>query len=132
MLNPLERTVLNLLTGLLLSVILLLTLSPFDFTTERIGHFSWKTTYRDAAENLLMTIPLGFLLRLRRRERAPPLLLLPELAFGLLLSLGVESAQLFLPTRASQYSDIVMNAAGCWIGALWAYAISQIRLRPIT
>ncbi len=116
---------------LVVATILLLTLSPFNFTTEHIGRFYWKTSYRDAAENLLMTIPLGFLLRLRWREHAP-MLFLPELAFGVLLSLGVESAQLFLPTRASQYSDIVMNAAGCWLGALWAYAISQSRLRFFT
>jgi len=118
---------LGILILLTLGVILVFTLSPFDFSGNA-GHFKWQTNFRDVFSNVLLFLPLGFLLRLFWAER-PFWLFLPEMAVGALLSSSIETTQLFLPDRHSQYSDILCNAAGAWLGAWLAHGLGK-RLSP--
>jgi glycopeptide antibiotics resistance protein len=39
---------------------------------------------------------------------------------GFLLSLFIELAQVWIPTRVSQMADLGLNTAGAWVGALFA------------
>ena len=77
---------------------------------------------------MILFLPLGFLLRLLREER-PARLFLPELALAAGLSFLIEFAQLYLASRHSQYSDVLCNAAGAWLGA-WLAHLAGTRLSP--
>lgn len=122
------RPVLQLLIALVVAAILAFTLWPFEFSTEQVGHFGWQASLSDAIANIALFLPLGFLLRLFR-QGSPGRWGLPELLVGAALSLAVESAQLYLPVRQSQYADILCNAGGSWLGALLAgFAIRQLAL----
>ncbi|NJN29452.1 MAG: VanZ family protein [Synechococcales cyanobacterium RM1_1_8] len=96
--------------------IALLTLNPFDFQAYRPSEF-WVCRFRlgDVLQNILLFIPLGILLRQGLR--------LPYgfcLLWGLLLSLGIETAQLWLVARTSNLFDLGSNALGAGLGA-WLY-----------
>lgn len=101
---------------LVVAAILVFTLWPFDFSQAAGPAFKWQTNLHDVLTNIALFLPFGFLLRLARLEK-PRRLFLPELAWGALLSLFIETTQLYLASRHSQYSDVVCNAAGAWIGA---------------
>lgn len=48
--------------------------------------------------------------------------------FGLVFSVGIETVQLFLPTRAADVNDIFWNAVGALLGALLAHVHASVRL----
>ncbi len=112
------------LTLLVVAAALVFTLSPFDFAFPASGHFYWRTSLSDVSTNIALFLPIGFLLRMLR-QNLPRRMFLPELAAGAALSLGIESAQLYLATRHSQYSDILCNAAGAWLGAGLAHLMGR-------
>jgi VanZ family protein len=99
----------------ILAVVLFVTLIPFDF--------EWPAQWRvlvmgdalDIVANVLLFVPLGFLLRLALRQRGSAL---PILSAAALISVAIEGAQLFEMTRDSTVTDVIANAAGAWIGAL--------------
>lgn len=73
---------------------------------------------QDMAVNLLGFIPLGVclyaafsLFGLAGRKA-----ILSVVACALLLSLSIELAQAFIPTRSSQLIDVVLNTLGAWLG----------------
>jgi hypothetical protein len=78
----------------------------------------------DAATNVALFLPVGFLFHgwLRGRGRGDRWLLVPALV--LLFALLVESAQYFVMTRVSSASDVATNTLGSWIG------VALDRLRP--
>jgi len=78
------------------------------------------------ALNVAMTIPFGFLLSFLNRRSGPLSALLVPAAGGFLLSLAIESTQVFLPRRTPQASDLVENAAGALLGG----AAMLLLLRP--
>ena len=82
-----------------------------------------RSFLNDVVINILGFIPFGFIFRalmgslgvfFRRRT-----LLLTLLAGGA-ISLVFELGQVFIPTRASQMSDFLLNVLGTWAGALAA------------
>jgi len=97
-------------------ITLLLTLSPFNFSSSTIGSFKWSTSFSDAINNVFLFIPIGFFVKFIKKESS--LLCLPELFLGAILSFSIEVAQLFLASRQSQFYDIFFNALGAWSGAL--------------
>jgi len=108
----------------MLAVTLIITLLPFQF--------DWPTRWRvmftggvvDIVANVLLFMPLGFLLQLARREGYRHSAL-SVLWLGALLSMAIESAQLFERERYASVLDVTTNAAGAWLGA-WAFG----RLAP--
>ncbi|MGV8933063.1 MAG: VanZ family protein [Gallionellaceae bacterium] len=84
------------------------TFTGFDFTLNLISYF-----------------PLGFLLfaLLHGRWSATRVLFASTLC-GLLLSTGMEYAQMFLPSRVSSNTDMLSNTAGTLFGAAFAMAIA--------
>jgi glycopeptide antibiotics resistance protein len=75
--------------------------------------------------NVLMFLPIGlfFLLLVGRRRWWLAML------FGVLLTIGIESAQLFLPGRVTDPRDIVANSAGALLGVLVALVLTAAKAR---
>ena len=108
----------------MLGVTLIVTLMPFQF------HFAWPAGSRlmftgeplEVAANVLLFVPLGFFYRIGRPGRGSALRVL---ALGALISLAIEAAQYFEPTRTPSPLDVATNAAGAWLGALAADRVSR-------
>ena len=105
-----------------------LLLSEFFTPPERIvlssvrSDFRLKWTYfQDVLLNILGFIPLGaavcvlFQRSARLRGRRGVLL---TIVFGAFCSLAVELLQVYLPTRHSQLTDVIMNVVGAAIGGV--------------
>jgi glycopeptide antibiotics resistance protein len=98
-------------------IILIITLSPFDFQIPDKIRILWIFSFEDFIINIILFIPVGFLFTLSRRRSNDSLI--PEtLVFGVLFSLLIESSQQFLPIRFPQVSDIITNGLGAWLGGL--------------
>jgi VanZ family protein len=86
---------------------------PLPFWKHRIY-------FRDVIANALFFLPFGYLFGAVAIHRAwkPFLLALLATAGGLLLSLGIELLQVYLPGRFSSVSDVVSNTTGALAGIL--------------
>ncbi|MET0386406.1 MAG: VanZ family protein [Polyangiales bacterium] len=105
------------LLGYVVALAALATLSPFDFDFRHPHGFLWQTSVSDVALNLAFLFPVGFLWRLSRAERVSRYAL-DSLLLGVLLSIGLELLQRFLPSRVSSPTDMATNGLGCWAGGL--------------
>ncbi|AFZ34832.1 VanZ family protein [Stanieria cyanosphaera PCC 7437] len=107
-------------------LILLATLFPFNFTPT---NFSWQTIHssfgaqsdlNDLVGNVLLFIPFGVsLLSLLIKHKIKlfwAICLTTLTSIG--LSLSVEILQIFLPSRSSDYSDLITNSTGGLLGAI--------------
>jgi len=114
--------------------IVYVSLSPFSGWQEQGLYFSdvltappgQTFTWFDFTLNAFSYFPLGFLLAylLRNRCSGVQLVLLATLA-GLSLSLLMEYAQMYLPSRVSSNSDLLSNSLGTLTGASVALLIAQ-------
>jgi glycopeptide antibiotics resistance protein len=119
------RWVYALALGSLLGL-LALRLTPFRFVfdgrvpLERISLA--PTSLRDVPLNVLLIAPLAFALAgiLSRRGLAWGHIARRVIGYGLLLSVALEAAQLFMPARVPSVADVAANAAGLALG-LWVY-----------
>ncbi len=107
---------------LILSIVLL-TLYPYQFQPFSASEqWKWEFTLQDFTRNVLFFAPFGLVVRhLFRKPHGFSLLA------GLLLSFSVETTQLFLSIRASNFSDLLSNGTGTLLGSLfhqWAFASS--------
>jgi glycopeptide antibiotics resistance protein len=93
-----------------------LTLSPFHFEIAPLKTFSWKHAPFDVFANLFLLFPVGFFAVLAKRECKSVDILL-YLALGLGLSFSIESLQLLVPQRTSQYWDVICNTISVMLGA---------------
>lgn len=101
----------------MMGVTLIITLLPFQF--------DWPTRWRvmftggviDVVANVLLFLPLGFLFQLARREGFRHSTF-TVLWVGALMSMAIESAQLFEVERYTSVLDVATNAAGAWLGAI--------------
>lgn len=131
-----QRTLARPLALLLVALIIYASLYPFDGWRLQGGNplgFLWAPFPRfwtafDVSANLLGYVPLGFLTVLVavRSGSAWPLLLL---AFFLpsLLSLAMETTQVFLPSRVPSNVDWLLNTAGGLLGSMVAWLLSRTR-----
>jgi VanZ family protein len=105
-----------LLLGYVLGVTAVVTLAPFRFARPPILQLSYLMDPRDVVANVLLFLPLGFLLRasaMTPAGRRP----LAAFAAGLAVSAALEGAQLFLPGRFASPVDLATNTLGAWLGA---------------
>src|SRR4051812_46867120 len=100
----------------MLGVTLIVTLMPFDFRWPEEWRIANVIDVPDMIANVLLFIPLGFFYRLGRHARRPAAV--HVLLLGALVSLAIESAQLFEIERNSSPEDVAVNAIGAWLGAL--------------
>lgn len=104
--------------------ILVYTLSPFEFKPNQVTEFSWKYNLRDILQNILLMLPLGFF-GVLSSKRFKPKNLITYFIFGILLSSLIESIQLTIGDRYSQYWDIICNSVGLLIGAITASLLQK-------
>lgn len=124
--RPRSNLFLWLLAGVL-ALIVYGSLYPFDFESGDVEggplavlrQLSWQRAGRgDRISNVLLYLPLGFCLflglatRLRRRVAG----VLAVLA-GAILSVAIEVAQAYLPSRVPSLTDLTLNALGTALGA---------------
>ncbi len=122
--------------GYLVLVVLVVTLSPLEFRVPDGVHLTyWTPDGRwygafDCVANVALFAPLGFLYALTRAAVAPdaPRAVGRALLGGLLLSVAIETTQLFEPARFSSPVDVASNATGALLGA-WLYVRLARRLR---
>jgi VanZ family protein len=94
----------------------------------------------DVVSNVLLFLPLGFLLAIWRADRGASFgatLVLAVLS-GALLSGSVEFIQLFAPPRVSSVVDVVTNTFGSTVGAVtgwiwidWFWPVLSVRIRQL-
>ena len=130
-----EMTVRTVLPLLALAVVFILygSLHPFDFrpletsTLWEAVAAAWmgaRPNRGDVLANLLLYLPLGWLVAASLRDR-PPLIRLAVAAFaGLLLSTGIELAQLYDRGRTSSPWDVLCNTVGALAGAVLALFVA--------
>ncbi len=113
-----------------LSVIMIITLRPYDFyfkeTYRNLGYhiifIGWgKSAILDVLENVMLFFPLGFgltgyLTHSLKFARVASLVTIVLVSFG--LSYTIEILQLFQPLRFSSLVDILSNCAGGILGFL--------------
>lgn len=107
-----------------LLTIILLTLSPFNFSFEGKSlleiykHFEHSSTSDDWIANILLYTPFGFslaaCLHCRKVSKRAYFVYVLLLAFS--LSITVEVLQVFLPSRLPSSTDIYANTLGGFIG----------------
>lgn len=107
-----------------LGVIGVITLAPFQFLRPRQVNVLVTGNWADAAANVLLFVPLGFLYPLTRAAREDPS---PAAVFllGALLSAAIETTQALEPARVTSLIDVVTNAAGAALGAALLAAVSR-------
>ncbi len=80
--------------------------------------------------NVLLFLPWGFLVfvLLDNPDRPVPQCYLLTLVLALGLSLGIEAAQYFLPTRVTDINDVIWNACGALLGAIFGHIHRRFRI----
>jgi len=80
----------------------------------------------DVITNLLVYMPLGFLVALIFRRRYPMWsLLILATAVGTLLSFSLEYLQTYLPSRVTSLADILLNSLGSFLGVTLVLLVNQ-------
>jgi VanZ family protein len=114
--------------------IVYLSLYPFTFTaTAKASGIGWRgprldSDWVDMFVNFVAYLPLGFLATVTRRRRNWASVLAAT-ALGATLSLAMESAQMYLPTRDSNFRDLLFDAVGTLAGSLGAVAVRRFQAR---
>jgi len=144
-----SRSQSSLVAWLLVGVIALIaygSLYPFHFNFDSahpsllsaFKHLTWARAGRaDQVRNVLLYAPLGFFLfLLLRRSLRPAWSVVAATAFGALLSLSIELAQVYVTIRVASLMDITLNAVGTLLGAVggatWRSLSSLVYLPPNT
>jgi VanZ family protein len=105
-------------------------LFPFDFTAQPLPLSSFLGEYHlfanrgDAIDNFFLFVPMGVALQAsfaRTRERA-----LGAVLSVLVLAIGIQLVQLWLPSRTASVSDAVWNTVGMAAGMLVAARVQAL------
>lgn len=91
----------------------------------------WYGPWINTLGNVLLFIPLGFLLHLlfRHRLRHP---LLGTFLAATAVSFGIEAAQFIFALGYSDVDDLLTNSLGAWLGALLATRVPRRGRRWLT
>jgi VanZ family protein len=123
--------------GAYLLVIVYASLSPFSgWSTPGVAPLAfldepWPRRWQrfDLFINAAAYLPLGLLLTLgAMRYLRPWLALVLATVAGAALSLGLETAQMYLPGRVASSIDLMLNAFGTFLGALLAARTGRMPL----
>ncbi|MEP7382242.1 MAG: VanZ family protein [Gemmatimonadota bacterium] len=104
------------LLAYMFAVTLIITLLPFQFDWPSRWRVMFTGGPVDIVANVLLFLPLGFLYRLARREGFRHSTL-TVLWIGAIMSMAIETAQLFERERYASVLDVATNAFGAWLGA---------------
>jgi glycopeptide antibiotics resistance protein len=103
------------------------TLSPFNFDPNTSQVFTWRWGAFDLFSNLFLLLPIGAALGLSRANLKFRHVLLYFL-FALLLSFTIETMQLFITVRTSQYWDVICNVTSFMLGLMIGQSFKPIKL----
>lgn len=103
---------------------LAVTLAPFHFDYPGYAIVRVTSSPRDVLQNVALFLPLGFLYRFARRGPADRWNL-RVLGLGVLLSLAIETAQVWEVQRYTSLVDVLSNGTGAWLGALLHRGIAR-------
>jgi VanZ family protein len=128
-------------------VLLCATLFPFaldwpaslaEFRAEAERRINWAMWspggWKDSLANVLLSVPLGFGLAgmILARKSTPARAITVATAFVGLVSLGVEAAQLLLPSRSPALGDFFANFLGGFAGAVSCCLFGTALLAQVT
>ncbi len=118
---------------LYLGSILYLSLYPWHFVPSPHGSLEWipinsRRTLLDAGLNVIFYVPLGAAAFLSIRRRT--LGFIGALAAGTLVSFSIEEAQLSIPGRFGEWTDLACNGFGTLIGAMAALLLTSRPIAP--
>ncbi|MDH3327381.1 MAG: VanZ family protein [Gammaproteobacteria bacterium] len=110
-------------------VLLLFVGSIYPFTSwQWPTHDNWLNSFENATRyvprsdfiiNYLIYVPLGILVSIQLRDRVNyHLLLIVSASIAAGFGLAMEMLQLFIPSRAHSFIDLIMNTSGAFTGAL--------------
>ncbi|SFA69402.1 MULTISPECIES: VanZ family protein [unclassified Bacillus (in: firmicutes)] len=88
---------------------------PFSSIKELLNHFYFMGPLKNILGNIILFIPLGFILVLKFKRING---MLTVIIVGLLSSTTIEIIQLLLPNRAFDVDDIILNVLGTMVGFL--------------
>ncbi|MEW1976056.1 VanZ family protein [Microbacterium profundi] len=92
-----------------------------EWMRDDVGIPGFRQGWIEAPANVVLFIPLGFLLTLLFRKAWAGVLL------ALVLSVSAELVQALLPARSTSARDVVANALGAVIGAVLAWLFVVLR-----
>jgi glycopeptide antibiotics resistance protein len=80
--------------------------------------------------NILLFMPWGFFMFivLDHGDRPASQSYLITFLLAILLSLGVEAWQYFLPTRVTDINDVIWNGLGAFLGAIFGHLRKRVRV----
>jgi glycopeptide antibiotics resistance protein len=81
---------------------------------------SWRYFVVNGLGNVVVFMPLGMIMYVTLKYQVPALNrpVLYAMLFGALVSLVFEIVQLWIPGRATESDDVILNAAGTLLGSL--------------
>ncbi|MET0682074.1 MAG: VanZ family protein [Casimicrobiaceae bacterium] len=79
----------------------------------------------DIVGNCAAYVPFGFFVGLVARRRPPPYLFATAIGAGAILSLAMETLQMYVPTRDASVADLFANVAGAALGGGLATAFAR-------
>lgn len=88
--------------------------------------------FMDVVLNLLGFIPLGMILCALFNETGGVIrknAVLLSSGFCFLISLSIETAQVWMPSRSSQMMDLVLNTLGAFLGAMFCQSMLKMKNR---
>jgi len=97
-----------------------------EWVRDDLGIRGFRQGWLEAPANVVLFIPLGFLLTLLVRKAWVGVLL------AVALSVSAELVQALLPDRWASVRDVVANALGAVIGAALAWLFVVLRRRRLT
>tara|TARA_R110000751_G_scaffold73956_4_gene149738 strand:+ start:8682 stop:9830 length:1149 start_codon:yes stop_codon:yes gene_type:complete len=95
-----------------------LTLSPFAFQFENIGSYTWVIHPGDFVVNCFLLFPLGYIFVEYLGSSFSYKKLYAAILVGGLISIAIESSQLLLEQRTSQYWDVIANTFSFMLGSV--------------
>ena len=120
-------------------IITYVSLFPFDFQTNDLNQAtfdlfirSWqaRSSWGDLLGNIILFIPFGIAGILSTRNlRFVSLNVLLVLVSGLVLAVGLQFAQLYLPGRIAALNDAIWNTLGLTLGMFFALVANNFFLR---
>ncbi len=121
------------LAGLYGLAIFYASLQPFEPWLERpsgsafflLAPWPPRWVRYDIISNLVAYLPFGFFVALAQPRRLPVTTLSVTVAVGTLLSLALETLQMFLPTRDASLADLLCNVTGTALGSALALVLSR-------
>lgn len=127
-----DSTILILNTWALYSFLffIAISLSPFNYDYSKVGIFIWNFQITNFLKNLVLLFPLGFFLTLSQKT-LKAIHIFYYIFLGIFISLSIESIQLNLILRSSQFWGVISNTVGMTIGVITAFLFKKIIINAL-